>query len=69
MGISDRTDKPAKGSVFDYLDDAVFVIDEPQLIEQTLSSFYENARSDIRRRSPRMTLLSSQRNCFSNRAS
>ena len=35
--------KPARGSVFDYLHDSIFVIDEPQLVEQTLSSFYENA--------------------------
>ncbi|PYT00414.1 MAG: transcription-repair coupling factor [Acidobacteria bacterium] len=34
--------KPAKNSVFDYLHDSIFVIDEPQLVEQTLSTFYEN---------------------------
>ena len=28
-------------SVFDYLKDAVFVIDEPALVEQTLTNFYE----------------------------
>ncbi|MEO6333548.1 MAG: transcription-repair coupling factor [Pyrinomonadaceae bacterium] len=36
--------KPPRGTVFDYLRDSVLVIDEPQLIEQTLSSFYENTR-------------------------
>ncbi|HVF29400.1 MAG TPA: DEAD/DEAH box helicase, partial [Pyrinomonadaceae bacterium] len=34
--------KPADATVFDYLDEYVFVIDEPQLTEQTLSTFYEN---------------------------
>ncbi|MGH7783902.1 MAG: CarD family transcriptional regulator, partial [Candidatus Binatia bacterium] len=31
-----------EGSVFDYLSDCVFVIDEPITIEQSLSAFYEN---------------------------
>jgi transcription-repair coupling factor (superfamily II helicase) len=30
------------GSIFDYLSDHVFVIDEPITVEQSLSSFYEN---------------------------
>src|SRR5687768_9133053 len=40
--------KPPAGTVFDYLDDCVFVIDEPQLIEQTLSTFYENTAKHFR---------------------
>jgi transcription-repair coupling factor (superfamily II helicase) len=36
--------KPAAGNTFDYLSDCIFVIDEPQLIEQTLSTFYEITR-------------------------
>jgi transcription-repair coupling factor (superfamily II helicase) len=36
--------KPPGGHVFDYLRDSVLVIDEPQLVEQTLSTFYENTR-------------------------
>ena len=35
---------PRKSDVFDYLKDAVFVIDEPPLIEQTLANYYENLR-------------------------
>ncbi len=31
-----------EASVFDFLDDYVFVFDEPSIIEQTLSTFYEN---------------------------
>jgi transcription-repair coupling factor (superfamily II helicase) len=34
--------KPPKGSVFEYLRDSIFVIDEPSLVEQTLSTFYDN---------------------------
>jgi transcription-repair coupling factor (superfamily II helicase) len=34
--------KPANATVFDYLDDLIFVIDEPILVEQTLAGFYEN---------------------------
>ena len=34
--------KPLNGTVFDYLGDAVLVIDEPAMVEHTLSSFYEN---------------------------
>ncbi len=34
--------KPRESSVFDYLKDAIFVIDEPPIIEQTLSNYYEN---------------------------
>lgn len=37
--------KPPGGTVFDYLDECVFVIDEPQLTEQTLSAFYENTQA------------------------
>ncbi len=40
--------KPLTGTVFDYLKDRVFVIDEPQLIEQTLSGFYENLDQHFR---------------------
>ena len=32
---------PKNSSVFDYLKDAIFVIDEPTLVEQTLTNFYE----------------------------
>lgn len=32
---------PRNSSVFDYLKDAIFVIDEPSIIEQTLTAFYE----------------------------
>ena len=32
---------PRPASVFDYLKDAIFVIDEPALVEQTLTNFYE----------------------------
>lgn len=32
---------PRRSSVFDYLKDAILVVDEPTLIEQTLSLFYE----------------------------
>ena len=33
--------KPLESTVFDFLGDCIFVIDEPPLIEQTLSTFYE----------------------------
>ncbi len=33
--------KPLKGTVFDFLDDAIFVIDEPSIVEQSLASFYD----------------------------
>ncbi|MBA2606740.1 MAG: transcription-repair coupling factor [Acidobacteria bacterium] len=33
---------PRSSSVFDYLKDSIFVIDEPSLIELNLSNFYEN---------------------------
>ena len=33
---------PKNASVFDYLKDAIFVIDEPTLVEQTLTNFYES---------------------------
>ena len=32
---------PKSGNVFDYLKDAIFVVDEPTLVEQTLTNFYE----------------------------
>ncbi|HLM62374.1 MAG TPA: transcription-repair coupling factor, partial [Pyrinomonadaceae bacterium] len=32
---------PFKASIFDFLENYVFVVDEPALIEQTLSTFYE----------------------------
>ncbi len=35
--------KPFGGDIFDYLKDCIFVIDEPQLIEQHLSNIYETA--------------------------
>lgn len=34
--------KPLAGTVFDYLGDVVYVIDEPSFVENTLSSFYDN---------------------------
>ncbi|MGI8811318.1 MAG: transcription-repair coupling factor [Pyrinomonadaceae bacterium] len=34
--------KPLRGTVFDYLGDVVLVIDEPTMVDATLSSFYEN---------------------------
>ncbi|HEX6126775.1 MAG TPA: transcription-repair coupling factor, partial [Pyrinomonadaceae bacterium] len=36
--------KPPTGTVFDYLGDSVFVIDEPSLTEQTLAAFYDQTR-------------------------
>ena len=36
--------KPLNGTVFDYLDEAVFLIDEPTSVEQTLAGFYDNLR-------------------------
>ena len=33
--------KPRTASVFDYLNDTLFVIDEPPIVEQSLSGFYE----------------------------
>jgi transcription-repair coupling factor (superfamily II helicase) len=33
--------KPLKGTVFDFLDDAIFVIDEPSIVEQSLASLYD----------------------------
>ena len=32
---------PKSASVFDYLQDAIFIVDEPALVEQTLTLFYE----------------------------
>jgi transcription-repair coupling factor (superfamily II helicase) len=40
--------KPPGATVFDYLKDSVFVIDEPHLIEQTISTFYENTQEHFR---------------------
>ncbi|MCA1588833.1 MAG: transcription-repair coupling factor [Acidobacteria bacterium] len=37
--------KPLEGTLFDYLADCVFVIDEPAIIEQTLGGFYEQLRT------------------------
>lgn len=34
--------KPLNASIFDYLDDAIFVIDEPTVVEQTLAAIYDN---------------------------
>ena len=34
--------KPAVSSIFDYLGDCVLVVDEPQFIEQSLSTFYQS---------------------------
>jgi transcription-repair coupling factor (superfamily II helicase) len=36
--------KPLQGTVFDYLNDAVFVIDEPTIVENTLASLYDNLK-------------------------
>jgi transcription-repair coupling factor (superfamily II helicase) len=33
--------KPLKGTIFDFLGDAVFVIDEPSIVEQSLASLYD----------------------------
>jgi transcription-repair coupling factor (superfamily II helicase) len=38
---------PRKSDVFDYLKDAVFVIDEPPLIEQTLTNYYESLQKHL----------------------
>ncbi len=40
--------KPPGATIFDYLKDSIFVIDEPQLLEQTISAFYENTREHFR---------------------
>jgi transcription-repair coupling factor (superfamily II helicase) len=40
--------KPGRAAIFDYLDDFIFVIDEPLLVEQTLSTFYENTAERYR---------------------
>ena len=34
--------KPRTASIFDYLQDCIFVIDEPTIVEQTLADFYEH---------------------------
>ncbi len=36
--------KPLEATVFDYLGDAVFIIDEPTLIENALSALYDNLK-------------------------
>lgn len=36
--------KPLKATVFDHIGDALFVIDEPSLVEQTLSGLYDNLK-------------------------
>lgn len=33
---------PRKSSLFDYLKDVIFFVDEPVIVEQTLTNFYEN---------------------------
>jgi transcription-repair coupling factor (superfamily II helicase) len=38
---------PRQSNVFDYLEDAVFVVDEPPLVEQTLTNYYENLRKHL----------------------
>lgn len=35
---------PLEGSVFDYLQDAIFVIDEPAIVEQSLAALYDNLK-------------------------
>ena len=40
--------KPRQSSVFDYLPDCVFVVDEPAGIEQTLQTFYETLNNRSR---------------------
>ncbi|HEY8563799.1 MAG TPA: transcription-repair coupling factor [Pyrinomonadaceae bacterium] len=40
--------KPREATVFEYLKDAVFVIDEPGIVEQTLGAFYENLENRYR---------------------
>ena len=37
--------KPREFSVFDYLKDAVFIIDEPPIVEQSLGAFYETLQN------------------------
>ncbi len=39
---------PHDSTVFDYLEDAIFIIDEPALIEQTLGDFYERVEGNYR---------------------
>ncbi|MDI1243651.1 MAG: transcription-repair coupling factor, partial [bacterium] len=36
--------KPLNATVFDYVRDAIFVIDEPSIVESTLASLYDNLR-------------------------
>ena len=36
--------KPRKATVFDYLKDAIFVIDEPAIVENTLAALYDNLK-------------------------
>ncbi|MBK9216668.1 MAG: transcription-repair coupling factor [Chloracidobacterium sp.] len=38
--------KPLEASVFDYLGDHIFVIDEPTVVEQTLTSLYEHLQAN-----------------------
>src|SRR5215213_8157839 len=40
--------KPRESSVFEYLKDAIFVIDEPPVVEQSLGSFYETLENRFR---------------------
>jgi len=39
--------KPRKGTIFDYLEDFVFVIDEPAVVENALSKLYGNSQARL----------------------
>ena len=41
--------RPRSGTAFDYLDDHVFVIDEPRFVEHSLESFYANLQDRYER--------------------
>jgi transcription-repair coupling factor (superfamily II helicase) len=40
--------KPLDSTVFDYIEDAVFVIDEPLIVEQTLAAYYDSLQNRFR---------------------
>jgi transcription-repair coupling factor (superfamily II helicase) len=40
--------KPLDSTVFDYIEDAVFVIDEPLIVEQTLTAYYDSLQNRFR---------------------
>jgi transcription-repair coupling factor (superfamily II helicase) len=40
--------KPLDSTVFDYIEDAVFVIDEPLIVEQTLAAYYDGLQNRLR---------------------